>query len=156
MGHRLVSGSRDTSVIVWDVINESGLYRLQGHKGPVTNVAFMPTTRNQRSRNVVVSSSKDTFVKFWDLNVQHCFKTLTGHLTEVWDFAIIKVNATKQNKDGVYLVTGTSDSELRVWKLNFKEGALDDASITTAKNEQEIEPNFKIVSFRGNCLVLLA
>ena len=84
-GHRIVSGARDTCVIIWDVINEAGLYRLQGHKGPVTNVAFMKSRSN-----VVVSSSKDTFIKFWDLNVQHCFKTLTGHLNEVWDFALIK------------------------------------------------------------------
>ena len=38
-GHRLASGSNDTCVIVWDVINESGLYRLKGHKGPVTRVS---------------------------------------------------------------------------------------------------------------------
>ena len=68
--------------------------------------------------HVIVSSSKDTLVKFWDLRVQHCFKTLTGHLGEVWDFALIKDNS--------YLVTGTNDSELRVWKLTFK----DDLSTT--------------------------
>lgn len=128
-GHRMASGSRDTCLIIWDVINEAGLYRLQGHKGPITNVAFM---RNNKS-NIVVSSSKDTFVKFWDMNVQHCFKTLTGHLTEVWDFAIVK--------NDKYLVTGTSDSELRVWKLEFKNDVLND----NLKNltVKEIEPNFK-------------
>lgn len=108
LGHRLASGSRDTVVIVWDVVNECGLYRLNGHKGPVTSVAFMPT-----KNNVLVSSSKDTLVKFWDLDVQHCFKTLTGHLTEVWDFTLVNNDA--------YLVTGAGDSELRVFKLTFKE-----------------------------------
>ena len=44
-GHRLVSGSKDTTLIVWDVVNEAGLYRLKGHKGPVTNVAFMSKPR---------------------------------------------------------------------------------------------------------------
>ena len=29
-GHRLASGSRDTNIIVWDVVNECGLYRLKG------------------------------------------------------------------------------------------------------------------------------
>lgn len=127
-GHRIVSGSRDTCVIIWDVINEAGLYRLQGHKGPVTNVAFMKSRSN-----VVVSSSKDTFIKFWDLNVQHCFKTLTGHLTEVWDFALIK--------NDKYIVTGTNDSELRIWKLEFKEDVLN----ATLKSESVdvIQPDFK-------------
>ena len=31
-GLRLVSGSRDNNVIVWDVVAECGLARLQGHK----------------------------------------------------------------------------------------------------------------------------
>ena len=31
-GLRLVSGSRDNTVIVWDTVAECGLARLQGHK----------------------------------------------------------------------------------------------------------------------------
>ena len=101
-GHRLASGSGDTNVIVWDVINECGLYRLKGHKGPVTSISF-------QKDDVLVSSSKDTHIKFWDLSVQHCFKTMTDHLMEVWDFVLVKN----------YLISGTSDSELRVFKLAF-------------------------------------
>lgn len=106
-GHRLATGSKDTDVVVWDLIAESGLFRLSGHKGSVTQVRFMS------SRNILVSSSKDTFVKFWDLANGHCFKTLTGHVTEVWDFCLMKNDS--------YLVTGTNDSELRVWRITDKE-----------------------------------
>ena len=63
-GHRLASGSRDTHVIVWDVINEAGLYKLKGHKGPITSLAF------DNERNVLITSAKDTFIKFWDLKIQ--------------------------------------------------------------------------------------
>jgi U3 small nucleolar RNA-associated protein 12 len=84
-GHRLASGAKDTCIIIWDVVNECGLYRLKAHKSPITRVSFM------KSRpNILVSSSKDTYVKFWDLSYQHCFKTLAGHVTEVWDFDLIK------------------------------------------------------------------
>lgn len=51
--------------------------RLSGHKGPITQVAFM------QDQSVVISAAKDSFVKFWDLDTQHCFKTLVGHRTEV-------------------------------------------------------------------------
>ena len=105
LGHRLASGSRDTNVIVWDVINECGLFRLKGHKGPLTSLAF------DQEHNVLISGSKDTFIKFWDLNVQHCFKTMTEHIMEVWDFILVKN----------YLISGTSDSELRVFKLTYNE-----------------------------------
>ena len=63
-------------------------------------------------RNVLVSSSRDSLIKFWDLDIQHCFSTLAGHISEVWDFAIVK--------GGGYLVSGSGDSELRVWSLTFK------------------------------------
>ena len=68
------------------------------------------------NRNILVSSSKDTFVKFWDLNVQHCFKTLTEHIMEVWDFLLVKD----------YIITGTSDSELRVFKLIYNDSFKND------------------------------
>lgn len=37
----LASGSRDTAVIVWDMITESGLFRLKGHKDNITSVRFV-------------------------------------------------------------------------------------------------------------------
>ena len=61
---------------------------------------------------MLVSSSRDSLIKFWDLDIQHCFSTLAGHISEVWDFAIVK--------GGGYLVSGSGDSELRVWRLTFK------------------------------------
>ena len=105
-GMKLVSGSKDTTIIVWDIVAESGLYKLHGHKGSVTAVKFMRT-----ERNIVVSSAKDTYIKFWDMTTQHCFKTLTGHVTEIWDIALLE--------EDTLLVTGGSDAELRVWKLEF-------------------------------------
>jgi U3 small nucleolar RNA-associated protein 12 len=107
-GHRLASGSLDTMTIVWDVINECGLYKLRGHKAPVTRCRFLPG-----GRNVLVTSSRDSLIKFWDLDIQHCFSTLAGHVSEVWDFELIK--------DGRYIISGSGDSELRVWKLTFEE-----------------------------------
>ena len=107
--NRLASGSRDSVVIVWDVVNECGLFRLKGHKGPVTRCMFMS------GRNVLVSSARDSLIKFWDLDIQHCFPTLAGHVSEVWDFALVR--------GGEYLVSGSGDSELRVWRLAFRYGS---------------------------------
>lgn len=98
---------QDTDIIVWDTVAEVGVCRLMGHRGPVTQLAFMT------KEPVLLSSSKDTFVKFWDLNTHHCFRTLTGHHTEVWGMALVK--------DDQYLVTGCGDAELRVWKLSQKD-----------------------------------
>jgi U3 small nucleolar RNA-associated protein 12 len=40
-GVRLVSGSKDTDLVVWDLVGECGLFRLKGHKSPISNAIFM-------------------------------------------------------------------------------------------------------------------
>lgn len=135
-GMRLVSGSKDTNIIVWDTVAEAGMFRLSGHKGPITKCCFL------EKENLLVSGSTDTLVKFWDLDTQHCFKTLTGHRSEVWDLAILKEDR--------YLVTGCADSELRVFRIQYpdEDDEEDPTSISKrarteekAEEEEQLEDN---------------
>lgn len=41
---------QDTDIIVWDTVSQSGLYRLKGHKGLITQLIFMKT------QNILISS----------------------------------------------------------------------------------------------------
>lgn len=65
-GNYLVSGSKDTDVIVWDVLGDQGLFKLRGHKNAITQVLFLENTK------ALVSSSKDQLIKIWDLETKHC------------------------------------------------------------------------------------
>ena len=81
-GTVLASGGRDTDVILWDLITESGLYRLRGHKDGVTGLCLLETPDGEggwANPTHAVSASKDALVKVWDLRTQHCVQTLTGH-----------------------------------------------------------------------------
>lgn len=104
-GMRIASGSKDTDLAVWDIVNESGLFRLKGHKKQITHCAFM-----KEHNNILVSSSTDCLIKFWDLNTQHCFKTLFGHKSEIWSFVIVREDRR--------LITGSND--LKIFKISFK------------------------------------
>ena len=64
-------------MVVWDVIGGCGLFRLRGHKGPITGCQWL------HRGNTLVTSSKDSLVKLWDLETQHCFQTLVDHKSEV-------------------------------------------------------------------------
>ncbi|KAJ1827290.1 beta transducin, partial [Coemansia sp. RSA 2599] len=120
-GTVLASGARDTDIIFWDVVGEVGLFKLRGHKDEITGIAFVSSSSsssanadsalNASSEGYIVSSSKDTLVKLWDLRARHCVQTLVTHRSEVWSLAV--------SPDQRLLVTGTSDIELRVWKIDI-------------------------------------
>ena len=41
-GSQLASGSQDTDAILWDVIAETGLFRLRAHSAEVTDLVGRP------------------------------------------------------------------------------------------------------------------
>jgi U3 small nucleolar RNA-associated protein 12 len=67
-GLTLASGSADTSIILWDLVADSALVKLQGHRDAVTAFLF--------SGESLVSGSKDGMIKFWDLRSHYCTETL--------------------------------------------------------------------------------
>jgi U3 small nucleolar RNA-associated protein 12 len=128
---RLASGGADGVVILWDVIAETGLFRLLGHRGPVTGITFLlPSGSDASGVDGMVTSGSDGLVKVWDLNGQCCVQTLTGHRGSVGclDCSILCppgegiggdsdiVRRTKWR-----LVTGCADGQVRVWSVeDFK------------------------------------
>ncbi|KAL3808500.1 hypothetical protein ACHAXA_008321 [Cyclostephanos tholiformis] len=127
VGGRLASGGADGVVILWDVIAETGLFRLLGHRGPVTGIAFLhPSVCSATSVGVdgMVTSGMDGLVKVWDLNGQCCVQTLTGHRGPVGclDSSILRPPGEEvegysdiDRKPKCRLVTGCADGQVRVW-----------------------------------------
>ncbi|KAI9276721.1 quinon protein alcohol dehydrogenase-like superfamily [Phascolomyces articulosus] len=57
---RIVSGSHDRTVRVWDLENGHCMHALEGHSGPVTAVAMSDTK--------IISASEDSEVRIWDFS----------------------------------------------------------------------------------------
>lgn len=102
---RVVSGSADGDVILWDLAGESGVFRVPAHNDVVTSVIML----KQVERDVFVSSSKDGLVRIYDIDTQHCLQTLAGHRAEVWAMCIDPTHSL--------LFTGSVDAEVRVFKF---------------------------------------
>jgi len=102
-GTRLVSGSRDTTLRLWDVKSGQPLGApLTGHKGVVYSVAFSPDGTR------LVSGSGDMTLRLWDAKSgQPLGAPLTGHKGVVGGVAF--------SPDGTRLVSGSWDTTLRLW-----------------------------------------
>jgi hypothetical protein len=59
-GRRIVSGSNDSTLKVWDTVTGQNLLSLEGHTSNVLSVVFSPDGRR------IVSGSHDETVKVWD------------------------------------------------------------------------------------------
>ncbi|XP_035435518.2 WD repeat-containing protein 3-like isoform X1 [Spodoptera frugiperda] len=103
-GDFLVSGSKDTQVVVLDVVAKTVKARLTGHRAAITNVLF--------TDNCVISTSKDALVKFWDVETNQCLKTLGGDPNDQISSAVLC-------RDNRYLVTGNQYKELKVYELKW-------------------------------------
>ena len=72
-GQKIVSGSWDRTVRVWDAAAGTLLQTLEGHSGSVTSVAFSPDGQK------IVSGSWDRTVRVWDAAAGTLLQTLEGH-----------------------------------------------------------------------------
>jgi WD40 repeat protein len=71
-GWRIVSGSNDKTVRVWDAERGQELRCLRGHEYPVGSVAYSPDGR------WIVSGSFDDTVRVWDAESGECVEVIEG------------------------------------------------------------------------------
>jgi hypothetical protein len=100
-GQRLVSGSQDKTLKVWDAQTGRDALTLKGHTGWVWSVAFSPDGKR------LVSGGDDDTLKLWDAQTGQHTLTLKGHTFAVTSVAF--------SPDGKRLVSGSQDKTLKVW-----------------------------------------
>jgi WD40 repeat protein len=144
--NRLASGATDGSVVVWDVVEEVGLFRLVGHKGGmaggnggggggITDLAFVSTSALVDG---LITASVDGLVKVWDLTLQCCVQTLVNHPGPVHGMDCRNLGSSSRrrrrrawkerindgdgssdedDKERWRLVTGSVDGFVRIWSV---------------------------------------
>ncbi len=102
-GRRIVSGSVDNSLRLWDASSGKQLGPpLLGHTSSVWSVAFSPDGRR------IVSGSRDNSLRLWDASSgKQLGPPLQGHTDEV--------NSVAFSPDGRRIVSGSDDRTLRLW-----------------------------------------
>jgi hypothetical protein len=102
-GKRIVSGSADRTVHLWDATTGKPIGQpLTGHTDVVISVAFSPDGKQ------IVSGSADRTVHLWDATTgKPIGQPFTGHTSVV--------NSVAFSPDGKQIVSGSADETVRLW-----------------------------------------
>jgi WD40 repeat protein len=138
---KIVSGSRDNTINVWDLITCRLLNTLVGHTDPVSSVVI------SSDNSKIVSGSWDNTINVWDLITCRLLNTLEGHTNYVTSVAI--------SSDNSKIVSGSWDKTIKFWnrdkgkcylRYKFDESML---CVTLSKNK-----NFIALGGQGGDLYL--
>ncbi|CAD0010487.1 unnamed protein product [Aureobasidium pullulans] len=114
---KILTGSDDTNINVYDTRTGVLRRKLEGHEGGVWALQYEGDT--------LVSGSTDRSVRIWDIPSGKCLQTFQGHTSTVRCLVILKPVKIGTAADGSpimmpkepLIITGSRDSTLRVWKL---------------------------------------
>jgi small GTP-binding protein len=98
----LASGSRDSTVKLWETTSGRLLHTLEGHKDSVYSVAF------DRSGDTLASGSIDGTVKLWEATSGRLLRTLEGETDAVYSVAF--------DRSGETLASGGRDTTVKLWE----------------------------------------
>lgn len=113
---KILTGSDDNHINVYDTQTGALRARLEGHDGGVWALQYLG--------NVLVSGSTDRSVRVWDIEKGVCTQVFQGHTSTVRCLQILMPTAIKTSDGKIIvmpkeplIITGSRDSNLRVWKL---------------------------------------
>lgn len=101
-GKRLVTGSFDTTAILWEAASGKQLQTFQGHTGDVHGVALSADGKK------MVTGSRDKTAILWEAATGKKLQTFQGHTDEVSSVAL--------SADGKQVVTGSYDKTAILWE----------------------------------------
>jgi WD40 repeat protein/uncharacterized caspase-like protein len=100
-GEKILTGSADKTVRLWDGRSGKPLLVLKGHTDEVTSVTFSPDAKQ------VLTGSWDQTPRLWDAATGQELRTLQGHSSAVWAVAF--------SPDGRRILTSGGRRVARLW-----------------------------------------
>ena len=102
-GSTLASGSRDGTILLWDVATGGLIATLEGHTDWVSSASFSPDGAT------LASGSRDGTILLWDVATGGLIATLEGHTDDVLSVSF--------SPDGATLASGSKDGTIKLWDV---------------------------------------
>ena len=114
-GTKIVSGSDDSTIKVWNTSSGDLIQTLEGHReySSIHSVAFSPDGTK------IVSGSSDEKIKLWDASTGDLIQTL--HVAASTMFNRRDVYSVAFSPDSTTIVSGHKDGEIRLWRASTGE-----------------------------------
>jgi WD40 repeat protein len=106
-GKRILSGSSDNSVRIWDAKTGEQLVQINGHTNRVNSVSYSPDGKR------IVTGADDNSIRVWDNESEKQLFKIIGHTTFV--------NCVAFSPDGKRIVSGGGDNIIRIWNADTGE-----------------------------------
>lgn len=100
-GRRVLAGSSNGRLTIWDITNEAVSQYYEGHLESVNDLAFSPDGQH------IATVSSDFSVKIWDTETAELLSSLEAHNT--------LANTVDYSPDGKYIASGDDQGEIVIW-----------------------------------------
>jgi WD40 repeat protein len=129
---KLITGSWDKTIRVWDLQSGECLRTLEGHSNRISALQMTPDQRHPR-----IAGSVDKTLKLWDLATGQCVTTFYGHGGSVDTIALAS--------SGKQVVSASEDATVKVWDLNKRSPDLQRNAHPTRVSTLAVTPDGKKV-----------
>jgi F-box and WD-40 domain protein CDC4 len=109
---RIITGSDDSTVNIYETCTGRLAHTLRGHKGGVWALQYLD--------HILVSGSTDRTVRVWDIERAECTHIFYGHTSSIRCLQIVMPRLQADGEclpEEPIIVTGCRDFTLRVWSL---------------------------------------
>jgi len=106
----LASGSKDSTIKIWNINLMHCMFTLTGHSSSVHSLIHIKS--NLEGETILISRGDDKEIKVWDIEKRKCRYTLKGYKAPLSCHLLLK-----SDKNLVSLASGYNDGFIAIWNL---------------------------------------